>query len=207
MYYPVHSPKWVQWLFPKYLWRFEATKEKKLYLTFDDGPIPVITPWVLEQLARYNAKATFFCVGNNIEKHPEVYQQVLEGGHSVGNHTFSHISGWANSTEDYMKNVDRCQEKMQVSLFRPPYGRLKLSQAQQLKKEYKIVMWDVIAGDFDPSIDGATCWHNVLSHTTNGSIIVLHDSKKAWDRLEFVLPKLLEHYTSLGFSFEPISCG
>ena len=205
MYYPVHSPRWLQRCFPKYLWRVQATAEKKLYLTFDDGPIPVVTPWVLEQLASYNARATFFCVGANIEKHPAIYQQVLEAGHAVGNHTFNHLNGWATATRDYLQNVVDCQQKMDTTLFRPPYGRLRPSQAKQLQQQYKIVLWDVIAGDFDPSITGEDCWKNIVNYASNGSIIVLHDSKKSWERLEFVLPKLLEHYTNLGFGFEAIT--
>lgn len=205
MYYPVHTPKWIQWIFPNYRWRYPVTTEKVLYLTFDDGPIPVITPWVLDQLAQYDATATFFCVGANVQKHPAIYQQVIDAGHSIGNHTFNHLNGWKCSTKNYLENVAQCQEELQTKLFRPPYGKLKWGQARQLKKQYKIVMWDVIAGDFDPTIDGATCWNNILQHTTNGSIIVLHDSKKAWDRLQYVLPILLEHYTRLGFKFEAVS--
>ncbi|BDS13811.1 polysaccharide deacetylase family protein [Aureispira anguillae] len=204
MYYPVYTSKWIQWLFPSYLWRMEATTSKKLFITFDDGPIPMITPWVLEELRRYNAKATFFCVGANVQKNPMIYQQLLTEGHSVGNHTFNHLNGWTCSKKKYLENVARCQDEIQTNLFRPPYGRLSWRQARALKKQYKIVMWDVIAGDFDPNISGEDCWQNILKHASNGSVIVLHDSKKAWERLRYVLPKLLAYYNERGFVFEAI---
>lgn len=205
MYYPVHTSKWIQRLFPNYLWRMETTTINRLFLTFDDGPIPVVTPWVLEQLAKYNAKATFFCVGENVQKNPSIYQQLLAAGHQVGNHTFNHLNGWKTSKEAYLTNVAACQEMVASSLFRPPYGRLRWRQAKQLKQYYKIVMWDVIAGDFDASISGETCWKNVKNNSTNGSIIVLHDSQKAWERLKYTLPKLLAYYHEQGFVFEAIN--
>ena len=201
MYYPVRTPQWIQRWFPSYCWRIEPNEEKILYLTFDDGPIPTITPWVLEQLAIYNAQATFFCVGANVEKHPEIYRQVIEQGHLVGNHTFNHMNGWKASTKDYIKNVEACQKYVSSRFFRPPYGRLKPKQASLLKKQYTIVMWDVIAGDFDPSISSEQCWLNIKNNVSDGSILVLHDSKKAWKHLEYVLPKVLAHYASLGFTF------
>lgn len=204
MYYPVAMPKWVQKLFPDFLYRIEEDKEKVLYLTFDDGPIPKITPWVLEQLAAYDAQATFFCVGANIEKNPSVYQAVLDAGHRVGNHTFNHLNGWKTAQAKYLENVATCQAWMETDLFRPPYGKLRLGQARKLKQAYKVVMWDIIAGDFDPSISGEKCWQNIVKNTTKGSIIVLHDSKKSWERLQYVLPKLLEHYNNLGFQFKAI---
>lgn len=205
MYYPIRTPKWIQRLFPNYLWRIEETETKRLFLTFDDGPIPIITPWVLEQLATYNAKATFFCVGANVEKNPTIYQQILDAGHQVGNHTFNHLNGWMTPQSDYLKNVEACQDKVFTQLFRPPYGRLKWGQAKKLKQQYKIVMWDVIAGDFDPSISSETCWQNIRNNSTSGSIIVLHDSQKAWEHLKYVLPKLLAHYDKEGFVFEAIN--
>jgi peptidoglycan-N-acetylglucosamine deacetylase len=204
MYYPVHTSKLVQWFFPKYLWRVAPTADKKIYLTFDDGPIPEVTPWVLDQLARYDAKATFFCVGANVQKNQKIYQQVLDGGHQVGNHTFNHLNGWAATTFDYLQNIEQCKKVVSSRLFRPPYGRMKPSQVREINKQYKIVMWDVIAGDFDPGITGEKCLKNIVNNASNGSVIVLHDSKKSWERLEYILPKILDHYTSSGFTFVSI---
>lgn len=204
MYYPVHTPKWIQRLFPSYLWRMEKSATKRLFLTFDDGPIPEITPWVLEQLEQYGAKATFFCVGANVQKNPSIYQQIIAAGHQTGNHTFHHLNGWKSSQKDYLEDVALCQKELETKLFRPPYGRLRLGQAKVLKQHYKIVLWDVIAGDFDPSISGQTCWENIRQSASDGSIVVLHDSKKAWERLFYVLPKLLAYYTEKGFKFEAI---
>ncbi|MCH2021430.1 MAG: polysaccharide deacetylase family protein [Saprospiraceae bacterium] len=204
MYYPISTPKIVQWLFPNYIWRFPFDTDKKIYLTFDDGPIPKVTPWVLKQLAQYNAQATFFCVGANVKKNQEIYQQVLDAGHKVGNHTFNHLNGWASTTCDYLDNIEKCKDVVDSKLFRPPYGRLKPSQAREIKKNYKIVMWDIIAGDFDSNLNGEMCLKNVLNNASNGSIIVLHDSKKSWDRLEYILPKILDYYSKLGFAFVSI---
>lgn len=204
MYYPVKTPQWIQRWFPSYYWKLPPQTTKTLYLTFDDGPIPVVTPWVLEQLAIYNAKATFFCVGANVEKHPNIYQQVQSAGHLTGNHTFNHMSGWKNSTQDYLDNVKACQNYVESRWFRPPYGRLKPKQARLLKQMYTIVMWDVIAGDFDPAISSEQCWLNIKRNVTDGSILVLHDSQKAWKHLQYVLPKTLEYYANLGFTFATI---
>lgn len=206
MYYPVEIPRWLQGLFPHYMWRGKTEdNSKRLYLTFDDGPIPEITPWVLDQLRTYNAKATFFCVGANVQKNQQIYQQILAEGHQVGNHTFNHLNGWSTSQEDYMRNVAACQEQVKSPLFRPPYGRLKWGQAKALRSEYKVVLWDILAGDFDASISGEQCWQNVYKKASDGSVIVLHDSQKSWDRLSYVLPKLLDYYHNKGFTFEVIS--
>lgn len=203
MYYPVRIPRWFQKLFPRYQWRGGTDKKnKRLYLTFDDGPIPKITPWVLEQLRIYNAKATFFCVGANVKKYPTIYQQLLTEGHRVGNHTFNHLNGWATSQELYLQNVEACREQVSSPLFRPPYGRLKYGQAKSLQSNYQIVLWEVLAGDFDPTISGEECWENVHKNASDGSIIVLHDSKKSWQHLSYVLPKLLAYYSKRGFTFE-----
>lgn len=202
--YLVKTPQFIQKLFPNFTWRI-PTQEKRLFLTFDDGPIPEVTPWVLEQLADYDAKASFFCVGHNIEKHPEVFHQVLEAGHAVGNHTYNHLNGWATDNIPYFHNARKCAALMESTLFRPPYGRLKPRQAQFLQRHYEIVMWDVLSGDFDPKLDQEMCLQNVLHNTQEGSIIVFHDSLKAEEKLRFVLPRVLEHFSELGYRFEPLS--
>jgi peptidoglycan/xylan/chitin deacetylase (PgdA/CDA1 family) len=205
MWYPVKNPRWVKWMFPKMLWEMSPSNPPKLYLSFDDGPIPEVTPWVLEQLAQYDAKATFFCIGRNLERHPDIYEAILAAGHQTGNHTYNHLNGWKTNTNIYMQNVEACAKWVDSKLFRPPYGRLRPKQRQELlANDYLPVMWDVIAGDFDQNIDGPKCLNNILKHTKNGSIVVLHDSKKAWPRLEYVLPKLLAHFKNQGFEFAKI---
>ncbi|MGK0365288.1 MAG: peptidoglycan/xylan/chitin deacetylase (PgdA/CDA1 family) [Saprospiraceae bacterium] len=202
--YLVKTPKFIQDLFPNYLWR-KTTEKKVLYLTFDDGPIPHITPWVLKQLAEYNAHGTFFCVGDNIKKHPKIFEAVKNAGHTVGNHTMHHLNGWTTDNLTYFHNTRHCARLVNSDLFRPPYGRLKPKQADFLQRHYNIVMWDVLSGDFDENIDGEDCFQNVLKHTKNGSIIVFHDSVKAFPRLEYVLPKVLAHYSGLGYKFEVVA--
>lgn len=205
MWYPTKTPFFIKSLFPKLLWNYPPTMPPRLYLTFDDGPHTTVTDWVLEQLSHYNARATFFCIGRNLARHPDVYSRILAAGHTVGNHTYNHLNGWKHDTVAYMENVAQCAELIPDKLFRPPYGRLRNKQYRQLlKKQYRIVMWDVMPGDFDTAISGAQCWKNILRFSKNGSIIVLHDSTKAWQRLEYVLPRLLEHYSRLGFQFERI---
>ncbi len=204
MFYPVRTPLWFQWLFPGFIWRYKPSEYKKIYLTFDDGPIPDITPWVLNQLSRFNAKATFFCVGANVKKNPEIYQQILDCGHQVGNHTFNHLNGWTVSTANYLNNVDLCSKYVKSPLFRPPYGKISPNQIKLLKENYKIVLWDVIAGDFDPLSSGEKTLKNIINNASDGSIVVLHDNIKSWDRLEFILPKVLKYYSDSGFSFESV---
>jgi peptidoglycan/xylan/chitin deacetylase (PgdA/CDA1 family) len=198
--YLVKTPQIIQNLFPNFTWRI-PTQEKVLYLTFDDGPIPQVTPWVLEQLNAYEAKATFFCVGNNIEKHPEVFNQVVNEGHSVGNHTHNHLNGWLSDNLPFFHNVRHCANLVNSVLFRPPYGRLKRKQAQFLQRHYRIVMWDVLSGDFDPKISPEQCLNNVINNAQAGSIIVFHDSLKAEEKLHYVLPKVLEHFAAKGYTF------
>ena len=200
--------------FSSAIWRI-PTKEKKIFLTFDDGPIPKITPWVLSTLKEYNAKATFFCVGENIEKHPEIFQQLISEGHSIGNHTFNHLNGWKTKTKDYLKNVEQCESKIKYqapsvkyqekSLFRPPYGKIRRSQLLIVSSEFSIIMWDVLSGDFDKTISEEKCLKNVLTKTRTGSIVVFHDSLKAKKNLFFVLPKFLEHFSKQGFEFNTLS--
>lgn len=199
--YLVKTPQFIQNLFPNYTWRI-PTQEKEVFFTFDDGPIPEVTPWVLEQLVAYNAKATFFCVGDNVEKYPEVFAQVKAQGHTVGNHTFNHLDGWATDNIPYFHNTRHGASVTDSGLFRPPYGKLKPKQAQFLQRHYRIVMWDVLSGDFDPNISNEQCLQNVLRNVAPGSIVVFHDSLKAKDKLEYVLPKALSYFAEEGYRFE-----
>ena len=201
--YFVKTPRLIQSLFPNFVWRI-PTQEKVIHLTFDDGPVPEATPWVLDQLKQYNAKATFFCVGENVKKYPQLFEDVVNSNHVVGNHTFNHINGWGSDNIPYFHNVRNCAHLVKSDLFRPPYGRLLPKQAEFLQRHYQIIMWDVLSGDFDPEISKEQCLNNVLRSANEGSIIVFHDSVKAMDKLEYVLPKVLEHYSNLGYKFEAV---
>ncbi len=198
--YFVKTPRFVQSIFPNFVWKVK-TKEKVLYLTFDDGPIPEVTPWVLDTLDKFDAKATFFCVGDNVHKYPEVFDEVVRRGLSTGNHSYNHINGWASDNINYFHNIRRCANIVKSDLYRPPYGRMRPKQAQFLQRHYRIIMWDVLSGDFDPNITRDACFKNVIRNAKQGSIVVFHDSLKAQDRLKFVLPKVLEHYAALGYRF------
>lgn len=197
------TPAFLQFFMPGYTWRIPS-RDKILYLTFDDGPIPELTPWVLETLQQYGARATFFCVGDNVRKHPAVFQQVKSAGHAVGNHTFNHLNGWKTDTATYLENVASCTQQFESKLFRPPYGRLTRAQQKSLKPDFRIVMWDVLSGDFSPKISAEQCLQHVVKHARPGSIVVLHDSLKAERNLRFVLPRVLEHFGRLGFRFEAL---
>ncbi len=199
--YLIKTPLFIQNLFPNFTWKMNSD-QPVIHLTFDDGPIPKITPWVLDQLAQYDAKATFFCVGSNIEKHLEVFQQVIDGGHTIGSHTHTHMNGWNSENIPYFHNVRRGASMAKTELFRPPYGKLKPSQIQFIQRHYQVVMWDVLSGDFDPKIDKEQCYRNVINYTEPGSIVVMHDSLKAQEKLEFVLPKILKYFAGLGYRFE-----
>lgn len=201
--YLVKTPTFIQKIFPSFLWRKQGT-EKVIYLTFDDGPIPDVTPWVLQQLAKYEAKGTFFCVGDNVQKHPDIFAEIKSKGHSVGNHTMHHLNGWTQDNLTYFHDTRHCARLVNSTLFRPPYGRLKPKQASFLQRHYNIIMWDVLSGDFDTKLNGKECLKNVLKHTEAGSIIVFHDSIKAFPRLEYVLPRVLAHYAKMGYKFEAI---
>lgn len=173
-----------------------------IFLTFDDGPIPEVTPKVCEILERYNAKATFFCVGENIKKYPKIYSQIIDSGHSVGNHTFNHLNGWKTKNILYYRNLLQASQYIDSRLFRPPYGKLTRAQSNLIKKKYDIVMWDVLSGDFDLDIDGEKCAENVISNSVNGSIIVFHDSLKAADTMLKALPKVLDHFSALNYNLK-----
>ena len=202
--YPVKTFNIFKSIFNKWIWSFNTDK-KEIYLTFDDGPIPEITPWVLKRLENYKAKATFFCIGDNIFKNPDEFNQIIEKGHRVGNHTYNHLKGWNTNTVDYIENTLRAEKffpYQQQKLFRPPYGKITNKQSKEiLKLNYTIVMWDVLSGDFDQNISNEQCLANVTKHAENGSIVVFHDSLKSQEKLQYVLPKVLKHYAALGYSF------
>ena len=203
-------------IFPNYVWDI-PNREKKVFLTFDDGPTPEITEWTLEQLKKHNAKATFFCIGNNIEKHPEIFQKIIQDNHAIGNHTFNHLKGWETDTDEYIENVKKCcffmrekglgirDKEDAVELFRPPYGKIKPSQSKILRQlGYKIIMWDVLSRDFDETISPEECLANVVKNIESGSIIVFHDSVKAKQNLKYVLPKTLAFLKEKGFICDKI---
>jgi peptidoglycan/xylan/chitin deacetylase (PgdA/CDA1 family) len=201
--YLVKSPLLLKWYYPSLVWNKTRT-DKVIYLTFDDGPIPDVTDFVLKTLNTFNVKATFFCIGDNIVKHPTVFERVLSAGHQIGNHTYNHLKGWKTDDQSYIRNMQQCQQLTQSHLFRPPYGRIKKSQIKRIKALFpkiQIIMWDVLSGDFDPGLSPRNCYKNVVKHTGNGSIIVFHDSLKAFDRLQYSLPRVLKHFQERGFTF------
>ncbi|MDT0685149.1 polysaccharide deacetylase family protein [Autumnicola psychrophila] len=223
----VKYPSILRRLYPRRWTKMEM--QKSIYLTFDDGPITEVTPWVLDLLKEYNAHATFFCIGDNVQKHPEIFRRILSEGHSIGNHAFNHLDGWKTATSAYIENVSKAEEAINseekegkrerekedhrttnnklrtTKLFRPPYGRIKNSQARKLANiGYQLVMWDVISYDFDENLSEEECLQNVLENAEQGSIIVFHDSRKAFINLEKVLPQVLEYYKNKNFSFKKL---
>lgn len=206
-------PGFVKWIFQKRIWEGPAIG-KNIYLTFDDGPIPEVTPWVLKQLKIYEAKATFFCIGDNVQKHPEILKNIIAEGHAFGNHTFNHLNGWETSTSEYLLNTLKAQQvlekylpkhtRIKNPLFRPPYGRIKSKQARELqKRDFRIVMWSILSMDYS-QISSEKCLQNVLKNAKSGNIIVFHDSLKAQKNLTEVLPGVLEHFSGLGYSFKSL---
>jgi peptidoglycan/xylan/chitin deacetylase (PgdA/CDA1 family) len=201
--YLVKTPWLLKRLYPSLLWN-NSRSSTCIYVTFDDGPIPIVTPFVLNILKQYDAKATFFCIGDNINKHPDIFEQVKNAGHAIGNHTFNHLKGWKTDDRTYLDNFLKADELAGSNLFRPPYGRIKRSQIKLLREAkpgLKIVMWDVLSGDFDINLSPEKCLENVLKYTEPGSIIVFHDSLKTFDRLEYVLPRAMEEWSRRGWEF------
>lgn len=203
--YWIKTNSFIKKVFKNYTWDI-PNEENKVYLTFDDGPTPEITEWVLEELKKNQAKATFFCIGKNIKNNPNLFQKVIDGGNAVGNHTFNHLKGWETNTKEYIDNISLCESEIKnqkSKIFRPPYGKIKHIQSKELRKlGYKIIMWDVLSADFDQTITPEKCLKNVLQNVVSGSIIVFHDSIKAEKNLRYALPKTLEVLKNRGFKFD-----
>ena len=210
--YLVKTPWWLRALYPSLVWRIKSPG-KTIYLTFDDGPHETATPFVLEQLARFQAKASFFCIGKNVLAHPDIYQSILDAGHSVGNHTYHHLNGWKVKDDLYLSDIQKAATLIHSPLFRPPYGRIKRSQLKKLPQALQpathhlqpvTIMWDVLSADFDTELTPEGCLSYVLYHTRPGSVIVFHDSTKAWDRMSYALPRMLEYFSKQGYTFKSI---
>lgn len=193
-------------LYPNFIWRI-PTEKKEIFLTFDDGPISEVTEFVLEELEKYKAKATFFCIGSNIEKNSDIFQKIVTQQHTIGNHTFNHVRGWDVEDEYYLDNFIKCEEIITIlnsqltTKFRPPFGRIKRSQAKEILKTHEIVMWDVLTGDYDQSLTKERVLSKALQHTEKGSIVLFHDSIKASKNMMYALPKVLEHFSEEGYTF------
>ncbi len=206
--YLIKTPWWLKKLYTECLWDVAKTEAKELYLTFDDGPHPTITPFLLAILEKYNAKATFFCIGDNVAKYPAIYEEVVAAGHAVGNHTYHHINGWKCSDNEYVSDIDKAATIIDSSLFRPPYGRVSRNQIKLLKQKdpsYKIVMWNILAGDWDSGIKPEKCYERIKNRISNNDIIVFHDSDKAWDRMNYAVTHLLEDFSNKGYSFKKLA--
>ena len=203
--YLTKTPWIVQKVFSDYTWCY-SSEEKTIYLTFDDGPTPEVTDFVLDELKKFNAKATFFCVGENVKRHHQLYERILEEGHAVGNHTFNHLNGFHTKNKQYFENIEHAAAHIHSNLFRPPYGKIKKSQGRKLLKDgYQIIMWSVLSGDFDTFVSPEKCYLNVVRHASEGSIVVMHDSKKAKEKIYGSLPKILNYFSKRGYRFNRIA--
>jgi peptidoglycan/xylan/chitin deacetylase (PgdA/CDA1 family) len=198
-----HISNWIKRIYPDVIWDKHKTG-KRLYLTFDDGPTPVVTKIVLDILDSYQAKATFFCLGRNVERHPEIYSEILKRGHHTGNHTYSHLKGWETSNKEYFQDIALAGQFIDSHLFRPPYGRIRRAQLRYLKKKYQIVLWDVMSHDYEKLWTQERCLRAVMRYTKEGSIIVFHDSEKAIEKVQYILPRLLEAFQEKGYVFEKL---
>ena len=201
------TPWWLQWIYPGLEWH-GSRDSKNLYLTFDDGPIPEETPFILETLKRYNIKATFFCVGDNVRKHSSLFTQLVDAGHSIGNHTMHHVKGWGMDTDSYLEEVQACRQEIarhgiDTTLFRPPYGKASRKQLRHLG-DYRVIMWDVLSGDFDERLSPDICLKETKAATRNGSYILFHDNEKAHERLHFALPRFIESMVARGYEFKAL---
>lgn len=195
-------PQLIRNLYPSAIWRMDKD-ERAVYLTFDDGPIPRVTPWVLDVLDRYGIKATFFMVGDNIRKHPDEFRMVVERGHRIGNHTFNHIRGLSYDINSYLENTDKaCRMMMNTNLFRPPHGYMSPKQYAELKKRYKIIMWDLVTRDYNRKFNGEQILQKVKKYVRNGSIITFHDSLKSEENIRYALPKAIEWLMEQGYEFK-----
>ncbi len=205
--YLVKTPFWLRALYPACTWKIPSA-DKVIYLSFDDGPHPDATPFVLTQLKKYNAKASFFCIGKNVLSYANIYEQIIQEGHVVGNHTYDHLNGWKTDAATYLENIKSASNLIVSNLFRPPYGRISRVQLKNIAADkimpQQIIMWDVLSGDFDVQLSGEQCARNVIKHAQPGSIVVFHDSAKAWDRLQVALPAVLDYFSNLGYRFEVI---
>ncbi len=198
------TPYFLKLILPQLTWRVKTSK-KEIYITFDDGPHPDITTKVMDILDEYGAKASFFCVGHNVEKHPETYAEILRRGHKTGNHTFNHLNGWKVKSKEYFKNIEKCSEYVDSHLFRPPYGRISLKHIPYIKMNFRIIMWSVLSLDFDLKTTPEQCLENSIKYSKEGSIIVYHDSEKASEKMLYALPRFLEHFKSKGYTFPVLS--
>lgn len=190
-------------IYPGGVWKIPSN-HKDIYLTFDDGPHPEITEFVLNELRRVGAKATFFCIGKNAEAHPRFLEKIRREGHSIGNHSYSHLNGWRSGFSDYISDVQKCDAIVKSPLFRPPYGRISWRQFFKIKSSYKVILWDVLALDYRQDLDADHCINIVMKHVSNGSIVTFHDSEKAWPRLKYALPEILNRLISQGFTLKAI---
>ena len=199
----IKTPTLIQFFFPSLLWSKKRDK-KILYLTFDDGPYNMLSPFILDELKKYKAKATFFYLGSKAEKYPQLIKRCKDENHKIGNHSYSHPNGWKTKNSRYYQDIEKANKLLNSNLFRPPYGRIKPSQINHLKKYYKIIMWDILSWDFDKKTSSEECYNNIIKNTKSGSIIVLHENEKSAKTVKEVLPKILSYFSSQGFKFEKL---